>query len=134
MYDFYIFDFDGTLVDSLSVWDFIWTEFGKTYLNDENFRPSKEADKTVRTMVLDDAMEYIHKTCAIGNSGKELTIKANELLIIFYKEKAKLKKGASELLKYLEENGINVYSPRSDMFFERKEIKIALGSLMLLFT
>ncbi len=103
-----IFDMDGTLVDSLSVWEFIWTEFGKTYLNDENFRPSKEADKTVRTMVLDDAMEYIHKTCSIGSSGKELTAKANELLIIFYKEKAKLKKGALELLDYLEGSGVKM--------------------------
>ena len=37
------------------------------------------------------------------------------------------------LAKYLEANHINVYSPRSDMFFERNEIKIALGIMMLLF-
>ena len=37
------------------------------------------------------------------------------------------------LADYLERNGINVYSPRSDMFFERKEIRLALGLLMLLF-
>lgn len=37
------------------------------------------------------------------------------------------------LAAFLEQNHINVYSPRSDMFFEREEIKIALGSLMLLF-
>ena len=103
-----IFDMDGTLVDSLSVWDFIWAEFGKTYLNDENFRPSKEADKTVRTMILDDAMEFIHKTYAMGENGKELSDKANELLIIFYKEKAELKKGAPELLEYLEGKGVKM--------------------------
>ena len=34
---------------------------------------------------------------------------------------------------YLEKNGIPVYSPRSDMFFERTEIKQILGSLMLCF-
>ena len=28
---------------------------------------------------------------------------------------------------FLEKSGINVYSPRSDMFFQREEIKIALG-------
>lgn len=38
-----------------------------------------------------------------------------------------------KLASYLEENNINVYSPRSDMFFEREEIKIALGVMLLLF-
>lgn len=37
------------------------------------------------------------------------------------------------LARFLEDNGINVYSPRSDMFFEREEIRIALGCLMLMF-
>lgn len=38
-----------------------------------------------------------------------------------------------ELANFLENNGINVYSPRSDMFFQREEIKIALGCLILMF-
>ena len=38
-----------------------------------------------------------------------------------------------QLADYLENNHISVYSPRSDMFFERDEIKMALGCLMLMF-
>lgn len=38
-----------------------------------------------------------------------------------------------DLANYLEENGINVYSPRSNMFFERKEIKCLIGVLLLIF-
>ena len=38
-----------------------------------------------------------------------------------------------ELANYLEENGINVYSPRSNMFFEREEIKYLIGVLLLVF-
>ena len=37
------------------------------------------------------------------------------------------------LIDYLEQKGINVYSPRSEMFFNRKEIKEAIGCLMLCF-
>lgn len=37
------------------------------------------------------------------------------------------------LANFLEKSGINVYSPRSDMFFKRYEIKLALGCLMLMF-
>lgn len=38
-----------------------------------------------------------------------------------------------KLAKYLEDNQISVYSPRSDMFFQRDEIMLALGCLMLMF-
>lgn len=37
------------------------------------------------------------------------------------------------LVRFLENNHINVYSPRSDMFFQRDEIRLALGCLMLMF-
>ena len=40
---------------------------------------------------------------------------------------------ATNLSRFLESNGINVYSPRSDMFFQRQEIKLMLGCLMLMF-
>lgn len=39
----------------------------------------------------------------------------------------------ARLANYLESKGINVYSPRSAMFFERNEVKLILGFLMLLF-
>lgn len=39
----------------------------------------------------------------------------------------------TQLAQFLEKNHINVYSPRSDLFFDREEIKIALGTIMLLF-
>lgn len=38
-----------------------------------------------------------------------------------------------ELAQFLEKNHINVYSPRSDMFFQRDEIRLTIGCLMLLF-
>lgn len=34
---------------------------------------------------------------------------------------------------YLEQNGINVYSPRSDMFFNRREVRFVIVTLMLTF-
>ena len=40
---------------------------------------------------------------------------------------------ATDIGNFLEANGIPVYSPRSDMFFERKETKQILGCLMLCF-
>lgn len=37
------------------------------------------------------------------------------------------------LAKHLEECGISVYSPRSDLFFDRFEIKLFIGTLLLMF-
>ena len=39
----------------------------------------------------------------------------------------------TRLARYLEANDVNVYSPRSDMFFQRDEIKLIIGCLMSMF-
>lgn len=39
----------------------------------------------------------------------------------------------TQLAEFLEENGVRVYSPRSDMFFKRQEIKFAIVAIMLTF-
>jgi DNA helicase-2/ATP-dependent DNA helicase PcrA len=39
----------------------------------------------------------------------------------------------TRLARFLEDNGVNVYSPRSDMFFQRDEIRLMIGCLMLMF-
>jgi DNA helicase-2/ATP-dependent DNA helicase PcrA len=37
------------------------------------------------------------------------------------------------LAQFLEENGVPVYSPRSNQFFEREEVKLMIGALLFLF-
>ena len=40
---------------------------------------------------------------------------------------------ARDLADFLESNGVNVYSPRSNSFFDRSEIRLIVGILLLLF-
>lgn len=54
----------------------------------------------------------------------------NQIAFLFNSVKHKR---VTSLARFLESNGINVYSPRSDMFFQRPEIKLMLGCLMLMF-
>ena len=42
-----IFDMDGTLVNSLMLWDVLWQRMGKKYLGDESFRPDPITEKAV---------------------------------------------------------------------------------------
>ena len=96
-----IFDMDGTLVDSLMLWDILWSVFGEKYLNDKNFRPSIDDDKKVRTLPLKDAMDLIHINYNLGKTKEELLKLANDKMFDFYTNKVELKKGVKEFLEYL---------------------------------
>ena len=103
-----IFDMDGTLVDSLMLWDVIWKKLGKKFLNDETFAPTLEDDKAVRTKTLKDAMEYIHSIYKIGNSGEELLNEANAIMENFYAHEVELKKDVLDFLEYAHKKGIKM--------------------------
>ena len=103
-----IFDMDGTLVDSLMIWDVLWEEIGVKFLNRKGFRPASEDDKLVRTMILKDAMEHIHSVYNIGSKGDELLESANEMMRNFYSHDVRLKEGVSELLDYCYDKGIKM--------------------------
>ena len=55
----------------------------------------------------------------------------NQTAFLFYSVK---NKQVRELADYLEAHGIQVYSPRANMFFKRPEIRMSIGMLLILFT
>ena len=103
-----IFDLDGTLVDSLMLWNIIWGKFGKLFCDGNDFAPSAADDKAIRTMTLKDAMFCIHSRYNIGKSGDELLKVANQIMIDFYSEEVKLKDGVAEFLEYCYKKGIKM--------------------------
>lgn len=103
-----IFDMDGTLVDSLMLWDVLWSTFGERYLGDKGFRPSIDDDKKVRTLTLKDAMELIHRNYDLGESGQELLDLANSIMIDFYGSRVELKSGVREFLEFCRQNGVKM--------------------------
>ena len=103
-----IFDMDGTLVDSLMLWNVIWSTFGKTYLNDPDFMPDKADDCKVRTQTLKEAMYFIHSTYGLGESGDELLRLANDIMFDFYANSVELKSGVKEFLEHCKNNGVRM--------------------------
>ena len=103
-----IFDMDGTLVDSLMLWNIVWEKFGEVFCEKKRFLPSVTDDKKVRTMTLKDAMYYLHTQYDIGNNGQELLDETNRIMIDFYSNKVKLKEGVRAFLEYCYSNGIKM--------------------------
>lgn len=99
---------DGTLVDSLMIWDVLWSTFGERYSNGTMFLPSAKDDKMVRTLTLKDAMHLIHKKYNFGKSGEELLEIANNVMMDFYANSVELKSGVREFLDYCKNNGVKM--------------------------
>ena len=103
-----IFDMDGTLVNSLVLWDVLWKEFGERFLSDASFKPSEEDDRAMRTMILRDSMDFTHEKYKVGPSGEELHRIACEIILDFYANQLEMKAGGKELLDYLLENNVKM--------------------------
>lgn len=103
-----IFDMDGTLVDSLMLWEVLWDAFSERFCDGKEFRPSVQDDKAVRTMLLRDAMQMIHEHYGFGGDGQELLDTANAIMADFYQNRVELKAGVREFLEHLYANGVKM--------------------------
>ncbi len=123
-----IFDMDGTLVNSLMWWDVFWSNLGKKFLNDPDFKPSEDDDRKVRTMIFTDCMEYIQKKYSIPASAQEILDYAHEDIERFYAEDVKCKEGTVELLESLKNKGIKLCLASAT---RRDHVMLCLNSLKL---
>ena len=96
------FDMDGTLIDSLGVWELLWEDLGRHFLKKEGFRPTEADDKAVRTMTLIDAMTLIHKHYGIDTDGESLWRYVTDYMAEFYRTTVQLKEGVAEFLELLD--------------------------------
>ena len=103
-----IFDMDGTLVDSLIVWNVLWKEFGKRFLSGKDFAPNHDDDKAIRTMTLEGAMYLLHDKYGLAKDGKELLDTAIEIIENFYANDVTLKDGVLEFLEYCSSKNIKM--------------------------
>ena len=103
-----IFDMDGTLVDSLLLWDVFWQEFGDRFMGGKKFIPREEDDKATRTLPMKEVAELIHRRYGFGASGEELLRIVNGIMEKFYSSQVQMKPGVAEFLEFLHAKGVKM--------------------------
>lgn len=132
---------NSDIVDFYNKW-MVTTEGAKFKFYWENFRYDKRIEAHEKSILKSHAvvklagvedvdewheniLQFIHR---LQESGKLTDY--NQIAFLFNSVKHPRVKALAD---FLEKNHVNVYSPRSDMFFQRFEIQMAMGCLMLLF-
>ncbi len=99
-----IFDVDGTLLDSMSIWDTI----GSDYLRSIGYEPRERLNEVFKNMSLLQAAEYYRREYGVTRSVQQITDGVNAMLERFYRYEAPLKPGAAELLARLGQAGVRL--------------------------
>ena len=97
-----IFDLDGTILDSMNVWD----DLSDKYLLSIGITPPDGLNKIFETMSTSMSAKWIIDNLHVNKSVDEIIDGYNSLLSKFYKEEVKLKKEFMECFNYLKERNI----------------------------
>ena len=99
-----IFDLDGTLVDSMRVWDYICRD----WLCAKGKIPEEALEQNIKTMTLQEAAEYAAGFYKIALSPSAIISEWEDMVLHQYKSVIPLKDGAAELLKLLAAGGMKL--------------------------
>ena len=103
-----IFDMDGTLVDSLMLWDVVWDTIGEKYCGGIRFVPNPVDEKAVRTLPLKEGMYLLQERYQLASTAEDLYHTVNTLLGNFYSNEVTLKTGVREFLDQCRNRGIKM--------------------------
>lgn len=97
-----IFDFDGTLFDSMGIWE----SAGADYLSSIGYRAEDGLAAKMGALSMTQSAEYLKEHYALPLTVEEIIRGVNETVRDFYFNLAKPKEGAETLLRKLREKGI----------------------------
>ncbi len=99
-----IFDLDGTILDSMFLWDTI----GEDYLRSLGEEPKENLAEIFKTFTLQQAAEYYRNHYGIKLSVEEIVVGINSMVAKIYRTKVTLKSGVKDFLKRLHDNGVKM--------------------------
>ena len=99
-----IFDLDGTLLDSMFIWDTI----GEVYLRSLDIEPRENLAEAFKTFTLEQAAEYYREHYGVALSVNEIVDGVNEMVAKLYRTKVTLKDGVRDFLEALKSQGVKM--------------------------
>ena len=103
-----IFDLDGTLVNSPTIWDVLWAEYGRRYCGGKPFVPDHDDEEKIHTTTLREGLAFIGQRYGLPADADELFEVANAVFVDFYTNRLETKPGATELLEGLASRGVHI--------------------------
>lgn len=99
-----IFDLDGTLLDSMSLWDTI----GEDYLRSLEKEPVEDLKETFKTFTLEQSAQYYREHYGVTLSVEEIVDGIDRMIQRYYLETVPLKPGVEEFLQKLDRSGVKL--------------------------
>ncbi|MBR6761914.1 MAG: HAD family phosphatase [Oscillospiraceae bacterium] len=97
-----IFDFDGTLLDSMQ----IWTEIDRAFLLENGIEPPEGISDIVKKMSIEESSAYFVERFSLPMTPEAVSRRIEEMADAAYRYDLQLKEGAGELLEGLWQRGI----------------------------
>lgn len=99
-----IFDLDGTILDSMFIWDTI----GEDYLRSLGKEPKENLKETFKAFTLEQAAKYYRENYGVVLSVNEIVDGVNKMVERYYAETVKLKPDIEVFLEKLKAKGIKM--------------------------
>ena len=99
-----IFDLDGTIIDSLSVWE----DIDRKFFEKRNIIMPLDYISKVNSMSFEDSVIYTIERFNLKESKEDIIRELNEMVIYEYSYNIKLKPNVKEYLRKLKKNNIKI--------------------------
>ena len=114
-----IFDIDGVLLDSLS----IWRELGRRYIIKLGYPPVPDMDEILFSMSMEQGAAWLKNTYSLEAPEKTIMQELEDEIQYFYFEKVKARPGAKKLLQEINKQKLSAVAATSS---PREHVKKAL--------
>lgn len=99
-----IFDFDGTLFDSM----YIWENVGELYLRSLDIEPEEGLGEKLKSYTLEECAVYFRDAYGVNFTTAEIMQSINDIVEDYYMSKVLPKDGIREFLEELKNLGVNM--------------------------
>ena len=100
----HIYDLDGTLIDSLG----IWQNLASSYLNDRGIEIKNNLDKEINNLSLNESSSYLKENYGLPESTEEIKGQILNKIYHLYSDSIKLKSGVKSYIEHIYNKGITL--------------------------